>query len=77
MGHRKQKSAVRARHEIINSRLKQFNTLNFPFRHLNLGSEAMMLNHGIFFGAIIVMTHLKMIAGEGNTYDVEYNIGYY
>jgi hypothetical protein len=29
MGHRKQKSAVRARHEIINSRLKQFNTLNF------------------------------------------------
>jgi hypothetical protein len=73
---RKQKSAVRSRHEIINSRLKQFSVLNYPFRHLNLGSEDMMFKHGICFGAIAVITHLKMQAGEGTTYDVEYDIGY-
>jgi hypothetical protein len=68
---RKQKSAVRARHESINSRLKQFNVLNFSFRHLNLGSDDMMFKHDICFGAIVVITHLKMIAREGNIYDVE------
>jgi transposase len=73
---RKQKSAVRARHETINSRLKQFNVLNFPFRHHKLGSDDMMFKHGILFGAIVVVTHLKMKSGEGTTYDVEYSIGY-
>jgi hypothetical protein len=74
---RKQKSQVRARHEIINSRLKQFNVLNFPFRHLKLGSNDMLHKHGICFAAIAVITHLKMLVGEGTTYDVEYSIGYH
>lgn len=73
---RKQKGVVRSRHEIINSRLKQFNVLNFPFRHLKLGSPDMLFKHGICFGAIVVITHLKMRSGEGTTFDVEYNIGY-
>jgi hypothetical protein len=68
---RKEKAGVRARHENVNSRLKIYNVLNIPFRHLN-PRNAMMEKHGMCFNAIAVITQLKFESGE-KLYDVKYD----
>lgn len=68
---RKEKSVVRGRHENVNGRLKIFNMLNFPFRHLN-PRDGMMKKHGLCFDAIAVVTQIKFEAREvlyGVNYD--------
>lgn len=55
---RKMKSVVRGRHENVNSRLKIFDVLNIPFRHLN-PRDRMMEKHGKCFKAVVVITQLK------------------
>jgi hypothetical protein len=74
---RKQKSIVRARHESINSRLKIFNILNIPFRHVGTDEEKLMEKHGWCFTAIAVITQLKFDAGEDKLYEVEYETNYF
>lgn len=71
---RKQKSVVRGRHENVNSRLKIFDVLNIPFRHLQPRSK-MMEKHGKCFEAIVVVTQLKFENGE-SLYDVPYDLSY-
>lgn len=66
---RKQKSRVRARHEVANSRLKLFEVLNSIFRH-----EAKE-KHQMCFDAVAVITQL-MFEFHGRVYDVEYNAQY-
>ena len=74
---RKMKSNVRAQHEAVNGRLKQFGVLTTHFRHMKPGKEEMMRKHGMCFNAVAVITQLKFIAGEsifedGLLYDVNY-----
>lgn len=71
---RKEKSIVRGRHENVNSRLKIFNVLNVPFRHLKDEAD-MMKKHSWCFTAIAIITQLKFEAGE-RLYDVNYNVNY-
>ena len=71
---RKQKSVVRGRHENVNSRLKIFDVLNIPFRHLNPSSQ-MMAKHGKCFDSIAVITQLKFENGE-SLYEVPYDVNY-
>ena len=71
---RKMKSVVRARHENVNSRLKIFDILNIPFRHLNPRTR-MMEKHGKCFGAVVVVTQLKFENGE-SLYEVPYELSY-
>jgi DDE superfamily endonuclease len=68
---KKEKAGVRARHENVNSRLKIYNVLNIPFRHLN-PRNTMMEKHGMCFNAIAVITQLKFESGE-KLYDVKYD----
>jgi hypothetical protein len=72
---RQQKSAVRSRHEIVNSRLKIYNVLNIPFHHLKPRDQFLM-KHGWCFHAIAVVTQLKFEANE-TIYDVDYNVEYF
>ena len=70
---RKQKSVVRGRHENVNGRLKIYNVLNIPFRHLKPRNVKLMLKkHSLCFFAIAVVTQLKFEAGE-KLYDVVYD----
>jgi len=69
--YRKEKSVARGRHENVNSRLKIFNVLNIPFRHLNPRNK-MMAKHGLCFNAIVVIVQLKFQNGEG-LYDTEHS----
>lgn len=71
---RKQKSVVRGRHENVNSRLKIFDVLNVPFRHLNPRGR-MIEKHGYCFHSIAVITELKFENGE-SLYDVPYDVSY-
>jgi DDE superfamily endonuclease len=71
---RKQKASVRARHENVNARLKVYNVLNIPFRHLNPRLE-MMEKHRKCFFAVAVITQTKLQNGE-SLYDVEYSTSY-
>ena len=71
---RKQKSVVRGRHENVNGRLKIFDVLNIPFRHLQPRSK-MMEKHARSFEAIAVITQLKFENGE-SLYDVPYDLSY-
>lgn len=71
---RKQKSVVRARHENVNGRLKIFDILNIPFRHLNPRNR-MMEKHGKAFDSICVITQLKFENGE-SLYEVPYDVTY-
>jgi hypothetical protein len=48
---KKRHSRVRARHEIINRRLKQFGALKNTFRHS-------LDKHGLVFGAVALITQL-------------------
>ena len=76
--HRKQKSQVRGRHENVNSRLKIFNVLVVPFRHLNTRKgRTMMQEHGVCFDAVAVVTQLKFDAGDSRLYGVNYDVTYY
>lgn len=72
---RLQKSGVRGRHENVNSRLKIFNLLNIPFRHLKPRDD-MMNKHKICFNAIVVLTQLKFESGE-SLYEVQYDVEYF
>jgi hypothetical protein len=65
---RKQKSKVRARHEIVNGRLKVFGILDGVFRHS-------LRQHGNAFRAVAVIVQLGFEL-EGGLYDVEYNAKY-
>ena len=62
MGHtsreRKMKSNVRAQHEAVNGRLKQFNVLTTHFRHLKPRNEVKNKHKACFF-AVAVITQLK------------------
>lgn len=71
---RLQKSGVRGRHEIVNSRLKIFDILNSCFHHLK-NRDDMMEKHCWCFKACAVITQLKMEAGE-SLYDVQYDVEY-
>ena len=73
---RKMKSNVRAQHEAINGRLKQFGVLTTHFRHLP-NKEDMMEKHGKCFKAVAVIVQLRLMLGEkifedGVDYDVNY-----
>ena len=72
---RKQKSQVRGRHENINGRLKIFDVLNVPFRHLNPRSK-MMEKHGYCFDASAVITQLKFEHDDEVLYGVGYDVSY-
>lgn len=72
---RQQKATVRARHETVNGRLKQFNVLNIAFRHLKPRNE-MMPKHRLCFNAVAVITQLKFETGERPFDVVEYDTNY-
>jgi len=72
---RKQKSVVRGRHENVNSRLKTFDVLNAPFRHMNPRTK-MMEKHGWCFDSVAVITQLKFENGDSLLYDVDYDVSY-
>ena len=72
---RKQKSVVRGRHENVNSRLKIFNVLNIPFRHLNPRNK-MMEKHGLCFDSVAVLTQLKFEEAGETLYSVNYDVTY-
>ena len=61
------KGNVRARHETVNRRFKQFNCLHHRFRH---DKE----KHALCFDAVAVLTQLSIQSGEP-LYDVEYKSG--
>ena len=74
---RKMKADVRAQHEAVNGRLKQFNVLTTHFRHMKPNREGMMKKHKICFFAVAVITQLKFMHGmrtfdAGVNYDVAY-----
>jgi hypothetical protein len=72
---RREKNIVRARHEVVNARLKLFNVLNVPFRHSNPRNE-MMNMHGLCFKAIAIITQLKFEKGEA-PFQVKYTTSYF
>jgi hypothetical protein len=75
-GERKQKSVARARHETVNGKLKVFNVLVAYFHHHAERDRAVMFEkHAICFGAVAVITQLKLANGE-IPYDVEYDVHY-
>ena len=75
---RKMKSNARAQHEIINGRLKQFGVLTTHFRHMQPDKAAMMEKHGRCFRAVVVITQLKLDAGEAVFKDgLEYDVNYF
>jgi len=51
------KASVRARHETVNRRFKQFYCLHHKFRHHRL-------KHGIIFRSVAVITQLSLMNGE-------------
>lgn len=57
-------SAVRARHETVNARFKQFAVLTKTFRHT-------LLKHSSCFRAVAVITQLKLTHGK-SLFDVDY-----
>ncbi|CAB9518774.1 hypothetical protein SEMRO_962_G225190.1 [Seminavis robusta] len=59
------KGQVRARHEAINRRLKQWGVLGQKFRH-ELGF------HKTCFRAVVMMTQLSILDGEAVTFGVDY-----
>jgi hypothetical protein len=75
---RKMKSNVRAQHEAVNGRLKQFNVLTTHFRHMQPNRAGMMEKHQWCFHAVAVITQLEftsdfeLIFEDGVEYEVEY-----
>jgi hypothetical protein len=68
---RRQKSQVRSRHEIVNSRFKDFNVLDMTFRH----TKGMKEKHCICFDAVAVVTQLSF-EFNGHLHSVEYDVRY-
>lgn len=68
---RRQKSGVRSRQEIVNSRLKCFNVLDSVFRHTKDTKE----KHGLCFNAVAVITQLSF-EFHGHLHSVEYDVRY-
>jgi hypothetical protein len=76
---RKQKSVVRGRHEVINSRLKIYNVFNISFRHTGKHGEReeeLLRKHGLCGNAIAIITQLGFMKGE-KAFDVEYAVEYW
>lgn len=76
---RKQKSVVRGRHEVINSRLKIFNVLNISFRHTGKHGEReeeLLRKHGLCGVSIAIITQLGFMFGE-KAFDVDYDVEYW
>lgn len=72
---RLQKNKVRGRHENVNARLKMYNVLCIPFRHLKPRQE-MMEKHKKCFQAIAVLTQVKFESDGERLYHVQYDTGY-
>jgi len=72
---RKQKSQVRGRHENVNGRLKTYNVLNIPFRHLNPRGDVMR-KHGLCFDSVAVITQLKFNNNDSLLCGVNYDVTY-
>jgi hypothetical protein len=66
-----QKSQVRARHEIVNGRLKNFNILDAVFR----SQFDTKKKHGLAFRAVATIVQLGFEL-HGHLYDVAYNASY-
>ena len=62
----RQKRLVRARHETVNSRFKNFNVLNKPYRHR-------LQTHGNCFMAIANLTQIGILSGRP-LFQVRYNV---
>jgi hypothetical protein len=77
-GERKQKSQVRGRHENVNGKLKVFNVLDTYFHHTSedRDRDVMLNKHGLCFGAVAVITQIKLASGDYILYDVEYDVHY-
>lgn len=67
---KRQKGNIRARHEIVNSRLKRFMVLDGVFRHND------MEKHGLCFHAVAVIVQLGFDL-NGGLHDVEYDVVYH
>jgi DDE superfamily endonuclease len=67
-----QKGNVRARHEIVNGRLKSFRILSDVFRTTG---EDLFNKHGLAFRAVAVIVQLGFEL-HGHLYDVTYNASY-
>lgn len=68
---RREKSNVRSRHEIVNSRLKDFSVLDSVFRH----TKDMKEKHGLCFNAVAVITQLSF-EFDGHLHSVDYDVRY-
>lgn len=63
---RKQRPIIRGPHENVNGRLKMFNALNVSFHHTEgRDRDRMIGKHGMCFGAVAVITQLKLEHREG------------
>jgi hypothetical protein len=69
-----QKSRVRARHEIVNGRLKNFRILDDVFRSCT-GNVDTAEKHALAFQAVAVIVQLGFEL-HGHLYDVKYNANY-
>jgi hypothetical protein len=76
-GERKQKSQVRGRHENVNGKLKVYNVLVAYFHHHSgRDREVMLEKHDTCFGAVAVISQLKLATGDDVLYGVEYDVHY-
>ena len=73
---RRDKMVVRARHEAVNGRLREFNVISCIFHHATGGYEDMKNKHAYCFGAVATITQLKLLRGETNTFQVTYTAQY-
>jgi hypothetical protein len=76
---RKEKSVVRGRHEIHNSRLKIYNVFNVAFRHTGKHGERdeeLLRKHGLCGNAVAIITQLGYLNGE-KIFDVDYGVEYW
>jgi hypothetical protein len=76
---RKEKSVVRGRHEVINSRLKIYNVFNVNFRHTGKHDEReeeLLRKHGLCGVAVAIITQLGFANGE-KVFDVGYTAEYW
>ena len=76
---RKMKSNIRAQHEAVNGRMKQFNILTTHFRHMKPNREGMLQKHRWCFHAVAVITQLKFSSDGEKIFedDMEYDLEYF
>ena len=73
---RKLKSVAQARKENIQGKFKVYNVLKILFSYMAGRSKIEILNrHGLCFGAVAVITQLKIEHGE-TCYDINYDVQY-